>query len=299
MFEQVLSSPATFYAVIAYVLVLWLVHWYPERAARRREQLKQAKRREAGLPDEQILNPRRAMEQVASDARRAARFVINGFVWLPLAAFGLVYLFEAFGLIVGEKQKPAETLAFAFMLILAWVLVTATDLVRTFIGGLAFRALAGWEGTVGVGDRVNVHSHVGRVTSIGTFYLTIVTENDDTINVPSATLLTEDIVSINGGDRTSLCEMTFYLHSDVSAEKRQQAEDAIWEAIQASPYYECQKPIRMLLSQESDHILLTAKAFVNVTYDEPVFKSDVTRAFLDYACANEIPLATRVGVGRT
>ena len=50
--------------------------------------------------------------------------------------------------------------------------------------------------------------------------------------------------------------------------------------------------MQIYLSQTPETICLTAKAYVTSTYDESVFQSDVTRAFLDVAAREGIPLAS-------
>ena len=72
------------------------------------------------------------------------------------------------------------------------------------------------------------------------------TNNDDQISIPTHTLWSEVLTSANGGDRSSLCVMNFYLASFISASQRQAAEDAIWNAIQSSVYYEPSKPMQNL-----------------------------------------------------
>ena len=50
--------------------------------------------------------------------------------------------------------------------------------------------------------------------------------------------------------------------------------------------------MQIFLVQERDAICLTAKAYVASTYNEPLFTSDVTRAFLEFADKEGIPLAS-------
>ena len=49
--------------------------------------------------------------------------------------------------------------------------------------------------------------------------------------------------------------------------------------------------MQIYLSQTPEAICLTAKAYVASTYNEPLFVSDVTRAFLDFVSQEQIPLA--------
>jgi hypothetical protein len=46
------------------------------------------------------------------------------------------------------------------------------------------------------------------------------------------------------------------------------------------------------LEQRKDEILLTARAYVASTYNEPLLKSDVYQAFLDFADKKSVPLAS-------
>ena len=50
--------------------------------------------------------------------------------------------------------------------------------------------------------------------------------------------------------------------------------------------------MQIFLAQEPNAIHLTAKAYVSSTYNTPLFMSDVTRAFLDYAANTATPLAS-------
>lgn len=75
----------------------------------------------------------------------------------------------------------------------------------------------------------------------------------------------------------------------MTAAQRRDAEDIIWDAIQASTYYEPNKPMRIYISQAPTTVTLTAKAYVTSTYMEPLFASDISRAFLDAAAEKGIP----------
>lgn len=143
-----------------------------------------------------------------------------------------------------------------------------------------------------IGDRVTLKGHSGKVIRIGTFFVTLQTLDDDLVSIPTRELWSEVLVSANAGARSSLCVMPFYLAPFVSKPQRQRAEDTIWDSMQASPYCETARPMQIYLSQTPDAICLTAKAYVTSTYDEPLFKSDVTRAFLDLASSKGIPLAS-------
>jgi hypothetical protein len=86
--------------------------------------------------------------------------------------------------------------------------------------------------------------------------------------------------------------LRFYLAPHATPAQLDDSENTIWDAIQASPYLEPSRPMQIYYTQEKDAVILTAKAYVASTYDEPSFRSDVTRAFLRTVDAKRIPLAS-------
>jgi hypothetical protein len=108
-----------------------------------------------------------------------------------------------------------------------------------------------------IGDRVTFKGHSGKVIRISTFFIILQTLDDDLVSVPTRELWSEVLVSANAGARSSLCVMPFYLAPFVSKPQRSHGQ-GLWAS----------------------------------TYDEPLFKSDVTRAFLDLASSEGIPLAS-------
>lgn len=238
------------------------------------------KRKNQGLPEGILINH---AEKLAS--RRIDALVQSGLLLasILITPFVLVWITEA------DKDKSG--LAIAFLVLLGWVLFNGTDVIKAFLGGLAFKTIAAFKQPFQIGDRVTLKGISGKVISFDTFFVMLQTLNDDQISIPTHTLWSEVLNSANAGDRSSLCVMNFYLASFVNAEQRQKAEDAIWDAIQASVYYEPSKPMQIYLSQTPDAIQLTAKAYVASTYNEPLFASDVTRAFLDFVSKEKIALA--------
>jgi small-conductance mechanosensitive channel len=139
---------------------------------------------------------------------------------------------------------------------------------------------------------VTLKGHGGRVSAIGPFHIRLVTPDDDLVCIPTSSLWTETLISSNAGDRASLCIMPFYLAPFATREQCQKAEDAIWDAVQASTMFDFSKPLQIYIEQTENAVRLTAKAYVANTYEEPLFKSDVVRAFLTWAADNDIPLAS-------
>lgn len=190
------------------------------------------------------------------------------------------------------SPENGAALGATFLALFIWALISATDVAKSFLGGLAFRAYIGLRRPFQIGDRVTLMGHSGKVVAIDAFYVRLVSADDDQVHIPTATLWGTPLVSANAGDRASLVVMTFHLAPFVTLKKRNETEDAIWESIQRSVYWDFDKPMQILVEQRRDEILLTAKAYVALTYNEPLFRSDVYRGFLDFVAAQNVPLAS-------
>jgi len=273
--------------VFAYLLIVILAQcWIVSRGRRRRAKI--AKQRAAqDLPPDIIVDHAERLADVRRESLSEALFLVATIVLIP---FVIVLLDRS----VTGLMTPAEKggLALVFLGLILWVLFNGTDLAKAFLGGLAFRTVLAFKNPIQVGDRVTLKGHGGKVKEIGVFFVKLQTPNDDLVSIPTRDLWSEVLVSANAGERSSLCVMNFYLAPFVSHPQRQAAEDVIWDTIQASPYLEPAKPMQIYLAQEPNAIRLTAKAYVASTYNEPLFVSDVTRAFLEFAAKRDIALAS-------
>ncbi len=191
-----------------------------------------------------------------------------------------------------KNDDTKKSLGLAFITLLLWLLFSGSEAAKSFFSGLVFKTLVAFKRPFQIGDRVTLKGIGGKVQDISTFYVTLTTSNDDLISIPTSSLWGEVLSSTNAGERSSMCVMNFYLAPFVTRDQRQAAENAIWDAIQASVYYEPAKPMQIYLSQLPDAIQLTAKAYVASTYNEPLLVSDVTRAFLNYIADHRIPLGS-------
>ncbi|MDJ0718539.1 MAG: mechanosensitive ion channel [Prochloraceae cyanobacterium] len=257
--------------VIGTQVIYGLWRYLKRRSIRKR-------RKDRGLTDRILINN---AEKLAS--RRLDALVQSG---LLLASILIVPF-----ILVGINKDSRSALTIAFVVLLGLIFFNATNVVQGFLGGLAFKTIAAFKQPFQIGDRVTLKGISGKVISFDTFFVVLKTLNDDQISIPTHTLWNEVLTSANGGDRSSLCVMNFYLASFISASQRQAAEDAIWNAIQSSVYYEPSKPMQIYVAQTPEAIQLTAKAYVASTYNEPLFTSDVTEAFLNFVSQKEIPLA--------
>ena len=272
--KNLFTWPVAYYILIVVsvqvLLNLCLWNWHRWIAQRRLK---------AGLPGDIIMDHAERLSRVRLEAGLQAGLLLITVFVVP---FVLLWGFP------GDKSA----LLTVFVAMLVWLVLQGTDVAKAFLGGLAFKTLVAIQPPVQVGDRVTLKGQSGKVVNIGTFFVTLETPDDDLVNIPTRQLWSEVLVSANAGARSSLCVMRFYLAPFVTIEQRRRAEDTIWDSMQASPYCEVAKPMQIYLLQTPTSICLTAKAYVTSTYDEPLFTSDVTRAFLDTMAAKCIPLAS-------
>jgi hypothetical protein len=264
----------------AYLLIVASVVTLTPWIGRRRRKRIAARRRAQGLPDAVLLNHAERLADERRDAFLAGALLLAAVVLTPLVLYGLA-----------DEGTARQGLALAFAALLVWLLVSGTDVARAALGGLAFRTLVAFSRPFQVGDRVTLRGVSGKVVSIDSFLVKLQTLNDDLVSIPTASLWGEVLTSANAGERASLCEMRFYLHPTVDRQARRAAEDVIWDAIQSSCYFEPSKPMQIYQQQNPGAIQLTARAYVASTYDEALFVSDVSQAFLDFAAEQGIPLA--------
>lgn len=240
-----------------------------------------ARRREAGLTDEVFTDVKQRLAEVREEALTEALLLLATVVIAPFVL-----------LLFAPTAEAKAGLATLFAALLIWILVSGTDVLKAFLGGLAFRTIVAVRRPFQAGDRVTLMNFSGKVTHIGPFHVTLMTSDDDQVSLPSAALWSEPLVTANAGERGSLCVMRFYLAPFANKAQRKMAEDCIWDAIQTSSYFDFLKPMQIFLEQTESAIVLTAKAYVARTYDEALFKSEVTQIFLDFADDNGLPLGS-------
>ncbi len=245
----------------------------------RREKEIQERREKAGLNQQVLVDHATRLKDLRQQTLIESSVLLGSVIILPFL------LAEVFG-------DNSKGLSVAFLAMIVWVLFSASDVGKAFISGIAFRAFASLRRPFQVGDRVTLGGHSGKVEYIGPFYVRLITSDDDLVSIPTASLWDSTLVSANAGDKASLCVMSFYLAPFVSADARKKTEDAIWNAIQKSLYWDFGKPMQIYVEQNRDEIVLTAKSYVASTYNELLFKSDVYQSFLDFTAKNNVPLAS-------
>lgn len=286
--DALLNGYVLSYLLIVILAQMGLAGWYRFQRYRLTR-----RRRRQGLPPDILIDQTQRWSELRRGAFWEAGVLLGTVVIVPFIMIYFAAPESALSKTSEEAAAPAQAgLALVFVTLLLWLLLNGTDVAKAFLGGLAFKTLVAFQRPLQVGDRVALKGHRGKVTQLGTFFITLQTSDDDVVNIPTRDLWSEVLVSANAGARASLCVMPFYLDPKVSQEQRQAAEDAIWEAIQASAYFEPAQPMQIYLTQTPEAICLTAKAYVASTYQESLFCSDVTRAFLEFAAREQIPLAS-------
>ncbi len=277
--------------VLIYILIIVIAQficWYPGFLIKKKIR---KRRKEEGLPDDIIMDHSERLEDLRCESIWSSSVLVATIFLVPFAIIFVIWLCNN-NKFAEIAKINGEGLVIAFIGIFIWILFSGTDVAKNFLGGLGFKTLVAFKRPFQVGDRVTLKGIGGKVTGISTFFVTLKTPNDDLINIPTSGLWSDVLTSANAGARSSLCVMDFFLAPFVTQEELQSSEDTIWNAIQASPYLEVANPMQIFFTQNDKSIQLTAKAYVASTYNEALFKSEVTKVFLSYTAKNKIPLAS-------
>ncbi len=278
--------------VLTYVVLIVLIQvcysWYRQTKDKDIE----ARRQDLGLPEGILINQSKKLSELKKESVTQALVLLLPLICLPF----ILVIISGSPEKLTESTSPANGLLFTFLLFLGWLVFTGTDLAKAAVGGIAFRTVMTLANTIQVGDRVTINGYSGKLVDVGIFYLTLITVDDDKICLPTSSLWGTSLTSANDGDRSSLCVIPFYLAPSVSSEELQATENAIWDAVQASLYFEPTKPKQIYYNQHPEYIEITAKSYVASTYNEPLFRSEIIQSFLEFAKENNIQLANQVQV---
>lgn len=286
-FDQILNPFLWAYvaSVVAVYAALAFWRWRAASALRERRAnvLRTVDEQPVERADQPLVAPGARLEGLRAAAGVDASVLAFASLVLPVLWWWLAGL-------VDEDRRTAVLVAFAALAI--WLSVSATDVAKAFFGGLLFRLLVAFRRPFQVGDKVTLGAHAGKVTDIGLFHLRLQTLDDDQVSLPTASLWSTPLVSANAGERASLAVIRVYLAPTLGAEQLQRAEDLLWDAVGASLYWDPLQPRQIYYEQSEVAIVLTAKAYVASTYNEALFKSEVTKTFLSRALQENIALAT-------
>ncbi|NQY37256.1 MAG: mechanosensitive ion channel [Alteromonadaceae bacterium] len=280
-FLELLTNPY----VLIYVALIVVIQWGNVIFLRYKKTKIQNKRQHQGLPEDILVKQSKNLKELKTESKIESLVLILPILFLPFVVKAIELVLKK--LDIWQGYNTNTSLLFTCLIFIAWLLFSGTNLAKAAIGGIAFRTVMVFSNTFQIGDRVTVAGHSGKLVDIGIFYLTLITVDDDKICIPTNSLWGTSLVTANDGDRSSLVVIPFYLSPSVKSAQLQEVENVIWNAIQASNYFEPCKPKQIYYTQHKDYIELTAKAYVASTYNEPLFKSDITRRFLQYVTDDE------------
>jgi hypothetical protein len=252
-------------------------------------------RRTRGLPQDILLNRPEQLDQRRRQAATESALLLTTGLMLPFALVACARLVEDSAQFAIAAQSG---LAIAFVALLLVVILGATDAIKAFWGGLAFKVLAAFVVPFQIGDRLTIGGISGKAIRFNSFFLTLETPSGEWVNLPTHTLWKAVLTSAHQSEyganhsHATLCEIAFYLSPATTAEQCQAVETAILNAIHASVYFEPAQPVQVYLSQSPKAIQLTASAYVGSEHNQSLFVSDITRAFLKFVCQQQIFLAT-------
>lgn len=236
--------------VLIYFIVVILTYIVYGQIVKQRLKQKALARKQAGLPKPTLIRHSIKLEEFRHQAKEQALVtILSPILWAVIFVIS-TNLFNPGG-------NTKEGIGFAFLIIFIWALFSATDVAKAVLGGLAFKVVTAFIGTIQIGDRATIKDISGRVTDIGTLYVKLQTPDDDAITIPSSSLLGEVLISTNSGERASLCVIPFYFSSAIDSSHMQTAEDLIWNAIQSSAYYDPSRPMQIYFSQTPELVCLT------------------------------------------
>lgn len=127
-----------------------------------------------------------------------------------------------------------------------------------------------------VGDRVQFGDTYGEVKEIGLRAVRIVTLDDNEVSIPNNKFLTEAVASANAGALDMMVVMPFYI---AATEDFELAKRIVYEACLTSKFVFLQKPVVMVVKEESEPTFCTkisVKAYVIDARYETAFSTDVT-----------------------
>lgn len=271
--------------VLGYLGLLVAGQWAVTARRRAEEQQRAERRKAVGLTDETLADPAARLESFRTWSLLRVKVLLALGLGVPVVVLGLA----SAGVLADGAST--EGLLLAFLTVGAFALWGSTDVAKSWLGGVAFQALVAARRPFQVGDRVVLGDHRGTVISIDAWYVRIRTLDDDLVSIPTASLWGQPLVSANAGSRASLVVIELFLSPGIDKTKRRQAEDFLWDAMQASAYVDPSRPVQLFVEQTGSAIVLRGKAYVGSTELEPTMHADVTAAFLDFAADHEIPLA--------
>lgn len=124
------------------------------------------------------------------------------------------------------------------------------------------------------GDWVEFDGHYGEVKALGLRSLTLVTPDDNAIQIPHMKLWTESVSNANSGQRELQCSVDFYIDPTAPLDE---VEDLLRWAALSSPLIKIRRGIRIVCAQEAQACRVRVRAYPLDGRDQYEFKSDLLK----------------------
>jgi len=179
-------------------------------------------------------------------------------------------------IVVGPVFDLTASQLLAFSGVLGAVLgLGIQDLFANVVGGLVII----FERPYRPGDKIQVGEHYGEVTDVGIRATTLVTNDDDTIQVPNYKLITESVANANAGAAELMVVPEVYLAHEADIDR---ASEILRDAMRSSRYVYVsdEHPLVVQVDHGPAYVTLRGRAYVNDVRNEFAFESEVTRRTL-------------------
>ena len=160
-----------------------------------------------------------------------------------------------------------------FLLIAGAVSVAVGFAFKDYVSSLLAGIVALFERPYRAGDWVKVGEHYGEVRHVGMRSLRLVTPDDDAITVPHLKLWDENVSTSNDGANTLMCVAKFHV---AGAHDARALRSRLQDVALTSAYLEYDKPVAVIVNQETWGTRYQVKAYPFDMRDQFLFVSDVT-----------------------
>ncbi len=207
---------------------------------------------------------------IAAERSTAYRITLKGFVPV-VRILGWTVLLTI--IIAGIFKPPAATVLALSASIGVAVGFASQDILKNVFGGIMIL----FDRPFVVGDKIEVGSYYGEVTSIGLRSTRIVTPDDSLVSIPNSQVMNGSVSNTNSGEANCQVVAEIYLPLHVDTIKVRQIAT---QAAQVSKLIYLEKPIAVLFFNEvkdrKSYLKMKLKAYVADIRAEFAFKSEMT-----------------------
>ncbi len=160
-----------------------------------------------------------------------------------------------------------------FLVIAGGISVAIGFAFKDYVGSIIAGVVTIIERPYRPGDWVSINGDYGEVKSIGMRAVSILTAADDTIVIPHGKIWTENVSNSNGGARTLMCVVKFYLVPNHDA---QLVKQKLYDVAITSAFLHYNKPVKIMVEQTVFGTCYKVKAYPFDLRDQFEFITDIT-----------------------